>query len=273
VPGVPLPPYGRRTVTVTFDPPVQLVAARPSMADPSAPSWSWTSGAADFRIAGLAHRSIAYSAALSAKRGDPITVGPFTTPFDPLVVEGSIDIAGEQLEYGLLLGPGLGVLRSYLPSSGAAASLTQTDIGLHALSVRPPHAPGAARLSARPRVVRAEVTVRNDDSRVEVIEDAATLDAFVSLEAASLGGAAAPTVRRVGHAKFPLVLRAHRTLTVRYAVTVAEANDAARGAGHEDFRLTATVTPAALDWSPRSPLLPPVQEPVRAETLLDVWTR
>jgi hypothetical protein len=37
--------------------------------------------------------------------------------------------------------------------------------------------------------------------------------------------------------------------------------------------MTATVTPAALDRFTRSPLLPPVAGPVRAEALFDVFVK
>jgi hypothetical protein len=151
--------------------------------------------------------------------------------------------------------------------------MTDTALGRHALSIKSVVVPRSVRLRDEPARTHIDVIVRNGGDRDEVIEDAAMLDAFVSLDAASLGGAAAPTVARAGRTTFPVVVKAGRSARFAYDVTAAAANDPARGAGHEDFRLTATVTPAALDRFVRSELLPPVEEPVRAEALLDVFVK
>jgi hypothetical protein len=116
---VPVTGEGLRTVTVTFDPPVELAGERVSMTYPSIPSTSVTTGIAEVRVGGLGLRRASYSSRFSARRGDSTTAGTISTPFDPLLVEGSIEIAGQELELGLALGPGLGIVKNYVPSTQA----------------------------------------------------------------------------------------------------------------------------------------------------------
>jgi hypothetical protein len=272
--GVRIGSDGRRNASITFHPPIELAKPRVLMIDPSSPTMSYSNGSAVVEVSGLGRRGTECSATFKARRGDPYTAGGFAAPFDALVVEGSIDLMGvEPLDLGFVFGPGLGIVSSYYPGTGDSAVLTDTSLGLHALSIDAVAVPRPLRLRAKPVTARVDVVVRNLGDRDEVIEDAAMLDAFVSLDATPLGGGAAPTVARAGRTTFPVVVRAGRTAHFRYAVTVAAADDPARGAGHEDLRMTATVTPAALDRFTRSPLLPPVAGPVRAEALFDVFVK
>jgi hypothetical protein len=120
------------------------------------------------------------------------------------------------------------------------------------------------------------VKVANAAGHDEVVEDAAALDRLVSLHVESLGAAPAPAASRAVPRRFPFVLHAGRTATLRYRVPVDAANDPAESSqgssDHDDFRVVVALDPASLDPRPRSPLLSPA--PAGSEgTSIDVVVR
>jgi hypothetical protein len=78
---------------------------------------------------------------------------------------------------------------------------------------------------------------------------------------------------RAGPKSFPIVLVPRAVATIPFDVRITDANDPARGPGHGDFVVGATLDLAALDRFTRSePFVPPVPVP-HAESTLDVVVR
>lgn len=98
-----------------------------------------------------------------------------------------------------------------------------------------------------PKSSRITVGVTNSGQADVTIVDAYMLSRVVRLEVEALGACRAPSVLRSPPKKFPLTIRPGRSLNVAFRVTFDCAGDRAAGAGHEDFRLRATVHDEALD--------------------------
>lgn len=121
---------------------------------------------------------------------------------------------------------------------GGGGGTGTRDLAITALT-----APRTVKLGKKPSST-APVTVRvqNRGASEARIADAAALATLVGLAVESLGTCPAPTVMLRPPAKLrkkPLVLKPKRTTKVRFDVTVACANDAAKG--RPDYRLVATL--------------------------------
>lgn len=139
----------------------------------------------------------------------------------------------------------------------------------------------AARAPSAPRT--ATVILQNRSPHPEVIPDAATLAALVSVELESLSGVAcgpAPlvTLRPPRARAFPITVKSKRKLKVSFDVVIGCAVDPAKGAGHEDYRVTARVDHDALgstdshpenDVCPRRVTAPGEVDPHPDGTILD----
>lgn len=100
------------------------------------------------------------------------------------------------------------------------------------------------------RTLRVKVEIQNRSPHAETVPDAATLGKLVHLNVGSDGvtcGAAA-TILHVGkpQKKLPLTLKSKKKLQVLFDVTIDCANDVAKGAGHEDYRVSSLVSHSAL---------------------------
>jgi uncharacterized repeat protein (TIGR01451 family) len=119
---------------------------------------------------------------------------------------------------------------------------------VHDLAVTKITAPQTVTLTAsKPSLTKpVKVQIQNRSPHDETIPDLATLDNLVTLSVTSLGSCPSPS-QDLQDPGLPKTLKPKKTLTVVFDVTFACANDPAKGAGHEDYRYTATVDHAALD--------------------------
>jgi hypothetical protein len=132
-------------------------------------------------------------------------------------------------------------------------------------------APAIVTLTGRQpqRTVLVSVQIQNRSSQPQTTTDRAALEALVGLETQSLGSCAAPVPALVEGPRqkpLPRTLKAKQKLDVVFSVTLGCANDPGRGAGHEDYRLRATVhapgdTHPDDDACPRSVTPPFVVDP------------
>jgi hypothetical protein len=132
------------------------------------------------------------------------------------------------------------------------------------------------------RSLRVKVQVENRGEQAETVDDAVVLSEVVQLGVNSLGAtcsAPSPSLH-LGRLqqKFPLTLAPKRRLQVVFDVSIDCANDDAKGAGHEDYALTAWVDHQALgsadahsadDECPRPAPLPGEVEPFLGGTIVD----
>jgi hypothetical protein len=136
--------------------------------------------------------------------------------------------------------------------------------------------PSAIGLTAKKpsKLAKVAVLIENRGPTAETIPDAATLARLVTLDVASLDAQCASPVATLHAGKpqktLPVTVKKNEKLTVLFDVTIACANDAAKGAGHEDYRLSARVNRAVLgepdshpvdDVCPRSVTPPYVIDP------------
>jgi hypothetical protein len=154
--------------------------------------------------------------------------------------------------------------------TGAVAACGPFDLAVTKIG-----APRTVKLTAkRPaRVAAVKVQIQNRSAQAQVVADEATLAELVSLQVESLGACATPRVElRAGKPQRPLPIRLEprQKVNVVFDVVVDCANDGARGAGHVDFRLSATVNQAALggvdahpddDTCPRQSVKPALTDP------------
>jgi hypothetical protein len=97
------------------------------------------------------------------------------------------------------------------------------------------------------------VSIQNRSLHAETIHDAAALSRLVHLTVESLGACPAPILTLVPPKKLPLTLKVKQKLDVQFNATFDCANDpgkSAPGAGHGDFRYTASVDHAQLGGVP-----------------------
>jgi len=104
----------------------------------------------------------------------------------------------------------------------------------------------------KPVVSKAvEVTLVNEGSETESIDEVGELASLITLDWISLGGCPAPLTSLVPPKKgFPVVLSTRRKLSVRYDVSWACANDSAKSTkteDHADFELEVVVDHSVLD--------------------------
>lgn len=160
---------------------------------------------------------------------------------------------------------------------------TQTTVGgvaMHDLAVTDISAPPIVTLTDRraAQTKAVKVQIQNRSPHLETIPDAAVLTNLVSLELASLGGCLVSPPVLSPPKKFPLTLKPKQKLSVGFAVTFACANNASKGAGQEDYRLSARVDHTALgsadthpadDVCPRSVTPPFAVDPHPDNTIKD----
>jgi CSLREA domain-containing protein len=130
--------------------------------------------------------------------------------------------------------------------------VTVSDCGPHDLAVTKIVAPKVVKLtSKRPAdTVLLKVQIQNRGANAETILDEVALAGLVTLTVDSLAGGC-PSARIELHSGkpqkvLPLTLAPKKKLNVVFAAVFDCANDAAKGAGHEDFTLSATVSQAVL---------------------------
>ncbi|MGH9591890.1 MAG: hypothetical protein ACRD5L_02270, partial [Bryobacteraceae bacterium] len=118
---------------------------------------------------------------------------------------------------------------------------------LAVLSAAPPRK--VTLTTSKPHVTKpVKVTIVNLGDQPETITDLNMLTNVVVLSVESLGACPAPAISLVPPKKgFPVVLAPKKKLTLVYNVIFDCVNDAAAGAGHEDFRYTVTIDTTALD--------------------------
>lgn len=96
------------------------------------------------------------------------------------------------------------------------------------------------------RTASVKVKVQNRSPHPETIVDAGVYARLVRLTVESLGACADPTVvlspaKLPKPKKYPLTIKSKASFTVAFDVTLDCANDAAKGAGHEDYAVSARV--------------------------------
>jgi hypothetical protein len=136
-----------------------------------------------------------------------------------------------------------------------AYETTGAGVEVHDLAVTAINAPQTVTLTPKkPQLTKSvNVQLQNRSPHNETIPDLATLDQLVTLTVTSLGSCPAPVpVLHEGPPQkpLPLTLKPKKMLTVVFDVTFDCANDPAKGAGHVDYRYTATVDHGALDRHP-----------------------
>ncbi len=100
------------------------------------------------------------------------------------------------------------------------------------------------------RLVRVKVEIQNRSPHPETVPDLVALGKLAHFDVGSNGlGCVAPLA--IVHAgkpqkKLPLTLKSKAKVQVLFDLPIACANDAAKGTGHEDYRLTAHVSHSAL---------------------------
>ncbi|HEY2389177.1 MAG TPA: MBG domain-containing protein [Candidatus Binatia bacterium] len=113
-------------------------------------------------------------------------------------------------------------------------------------------APKTVTLSAKTpaKLVRVKVSLQNRAPHPETVPDLATLGKLVHLNVGSNGvtctAPAAIMLPGKPQKKLPLILKSKGKLQVLFDVPLDCANDAAKGAGHDDYRLFADVSHSAL---------------------------
>ncbi|TMA79744.1 MAG: Ig-like domain repeat protein [Deltaproteobacteria bacterium] len=100
------------------------------------------------------------------------------------------------------------------------------------------------------KVVRVKVEIQNRSPHPETVSDLLTLAKLVHFDVGSNGLGCVPPVALI-HAgkpqhKLPLTLKPKAKVQVLFDLPIACANDATKGAGHEDYRLSAQVFHSAL---------------------------
>jgi hypothetical protein len=127
------------------------------------------------------------------------------------------------------------------------------DCSTNDLAVTKISAPKKIALSAKKpsRTAVVKVKIQNRSPHAETIVDAGAYAQLVRLTVDSNGACPTPTValdaaKQPKAKKYPLTLKSKGTLTVAFDVTMACANDAAKGVGHEDYALSAAVDHTAL---------------------------
>jgi hypothetical protein len=142
----------------------------------------------------------------------------------------------------------------------ADRQVTVADCGSHDLAVTKITVPGTVTLTDNNprRKTLVKVEIQNRGPKAETIGSLEDLRALVALEVESLGAGpcAAPTPVLIAgkpQKKRPITLKSKQKLSVVFRVTFTCANDAAQGAGHEDFRLSARVQQSALGGSDGHP--------------------
>jgi len=227
-------------------------------------------------------QKVRYFARHTVTRCAPVLIPGFPEPVECLQIDGEVS-ASPQFDPGSgfvtqwHFARGIGIVSSVGGAgiTGLESQLRQTDLGRHELAIDSVKAGRAKLTKRRPkRSAAISVKLRNLSGRTEVITDAAMLDAFLRVEAESLGDCPAPPAAIHRTTRFPIVIKPGRRKTLRMTIDVDCANDgektSKRSPGHEDFRLRATLTPAALDVFVRSAAFPESQPPIEAEALLDV---
>jgi hypothetical protein len=132
------------------------------------------------------------------------------------------------------------------------------------------------------RTVRVKVQIENRGTQAEIVPDDVALSDLVQLGVASLDVTCVSpaTTLHLGklQQKLPLMIGPKHRLQVAFDVSIDCANDDARGAGHEDYALTAWVDHQALgsadahiadDDCPRAAALPGDVEPFLDGGILD----
>lgn len=142
-------------------------------------------------------------------------------------------------------------------------------------------APKTVKLTARQpsKTVKASVEIQNRSRHVETIPDVATLAALVDVTVDSTGACADPVATfRVPKKPKVIALKPARKLKLLFDVTFDCVNDAAKGADHTDFSLSARVDHTALggsdahpadDVCPRTVTPPGELDPYPAKPVLD----
>jgi len=165
-----------------------------------------------------------------------------------------------------------------------AADVTRT-LGIcgneNDLAITKLKAPKTVKLTAKKptKAVKIAVEIQNRSRHVETIPDVATLAALVDVTVDSAGACAdAIATFRVPKKPKVIVLKPARKLKLLFDVTFDCANDAAKGAGHTDFSVSAHVDHAVLggsdahpadDVCPRSVTPPGALDPYPAKPVLD----
>lgn len=102
-----------------------------------------------------------------------------------------------------------------------------------------------------PKPAKVAVAIQNLGTITEIIPNLETLNNLVTLNIASLTSTCSVPVATLTPPKsFPVTLKPKKSLKLTYLVTINCPNDSAAGIGHEDYRFTVDVDPAALDGSP-----------------------
>jgi hypothetical protein len=106
--------------------------------------------------------------------------------------------------------------------------------------------------------IRVTVQIQNRGAQPETIGDLAALGALVTLQMPSLGACPAPvpTLAPAAKQKVPRTLKSKQKLDVVFEATLSCANNAAKGAGREDYRLIATVHTPGGDAHPDDDVCP-----------------
>lgn len=166
----------------------------------------------------------------------------------------------------------------HVEAAPAQPDVTRTigACGIHDLAIAGITAPAKVSLTAKnpQKLGKVAVLVENRGPVAEVIPDATKLAQLVTLDVVSLAAGCADPVATLHAGKpqkpLPITVKPKRRFTVLFDVTFGCANDAASGAGHADFRLSAHVNRAALgdpdshpvdDVCPRSVTPPYVIDP------------
>jgi len=264
---------GVRRLSIVFDPPVHL-CARVTDVEPPSSGRVHSSGRAIATLAGYPKLRVSFSAVFTIAAGGLIEVPAFEGHFQCVDLSGELTLDGDRIPLAMQLARGIGVVTT--ESDGEQAVLLSTNLGEHDLAIERVGVPARVTLTKkRPqRTAKIRIKVRNQGTRTEVITDHAMLDAFVRVQAESLGACPALSDARMVTKRLPIVIKPGRAKTIRMAVDVSCANDPARSSkkdpGHDDYRLVVTVDPTALDVFVSSDLTPPPAEEVQAEALLDV---
>ena len=124
-----------------------------------------------------------------------------------------------------------------------------TPPSAHDLAVTKITAPQTVPLTAnKPQLTKpVKVQMQNRSPHDETIPDLATLDNLVTLTVTSLLGSCPSPSQDLQDPDLPKTLKPKKTLIVVFNVTFDCANDPAKGAGHEDYSYSASVTHEALD--------------------------
>jgi hypothetical protein len=178
-------------------------------------------------------------------------------PFTPFVTDSSdtsamfTGIVGDTYAFYSIARDAVGNVEAP-PATPDATTTIGAAPGSHDLAVTSISVPTKVALSAkRPsRVERISVHVQNRGVNPETIPNQAALANLVQVTLTSHGLCAAPSAAL--HAgkqqpKLPLTLKRKGKLAILFDATFDCANDAAKGAGHEDFDVSAHVSAAALD--------------------------